>query len=120
MEEVFKELHEDNTIQHKQLALKYDVRPSDISKALANNGIPSTKRLLEAEQEDMLVKEIEMSFAHYKPMTKRQVLTRVVEMFTERTGTSRDKLPSDDWWKEFKKRHPTLKLRKLKQQDLVR
>ncbi|KAM9950557.1 hypothetical protein ACTFIT_011816 [Dictyostelium discoideum] len=80
---------------------------------------PAMERILSLEQEAQLIQWIEEEIDLNQTVTKDRIKKRVCTMFTERVGKPRDSV-SDDWWLNFRNRHPEIKLKLVKFQDLKR
>ncbi|KAM9992789.1 hypothetical protein ACTFIY_010253 [Dictyostelium cf. discoideum] len=113
-------ISKDNTCTQQEIANQFGISRSSISKSINSSGVVvSCERILSLEQESLLIKWIEDEIDLNHAVTKDRIKKKVCTMYTERVGKSRDTV-SDDWWLNFRNRHPEIKLKLLKFQDQKR
>jgi len=74
-------------------------------------GIGGGQALLTPKEEEDLQDWILLCDANNTPQTKSQILLKVQEVLSIKKGD--DRIPSNSWWKSFRKRHPQLVIKRV-------
>ncbi|KAM9980555.1 hypothetical protein ACTFIY_002845 [Dictyostelium cf. discoideum] len=106
-------------ITQEEVGKHFDVPSYEISRKMNCTSVKKHNRLLLAEQEKSLLKDLEEIINNNIAVTKEMVLDMVLSLYKERTGITKESI-SNEWWREFKQRNPNIKLKNISFQDKAR
>ncbi|EGG15919.1 hypothetical protein DFA_09590 [Cavenderia fasciculata] len=111
---------EHGEISNKNISFVLGLEEYEVSRALKKKSIVPRQKTLTQEEEEKIIAKIKISIQQNRPMTKTDVKILALNLWKERTGTKREKMLSDSWWRGFRSRYVDLKLRYVRSQDYKR